>query len=239
MQKAYPGCQRISRMPKNKALEKQLGYTFSDPGLLELALTHRSHDKNNNERLEFLGDALLDLIISEALYSRYPHAHEGQMTRTRAALVKGETLAEIARAIHLGDHLKLGSGELKSGGSRRSSILADALEAIFGAVYLDAGLEATRAVVMRLYADRFNTELLETEEKDPKTRLQEWMQARKKRLPVYSVVAEAGEAQDKLFTIKCSVGSVCAAEMATGDSKRAAEMAAAEKVLAQLDQREI
>jgi ribonuclease-3 len=225
-------------MSKNKSLEKQLDYTFSDPDLLELALTHRSHNKSNNERLEFLGDALLDLIISEALYMRYPHAHEGQMTRTRASLVKGETLADIAREIQLGDYLKLGSGELKSGGHRRASILADALEAIFGAVYIDSDLENCRTVIMRLYADRFNSKLLESEEKDPKTQLQEWMQARKKRLPVYSVVTEVGEAQEKLFTVKCSVGSICDAETATGESKRAAEMAAAEKVLILLNKQD-
>lgn len=225
-------------MPKHKALEEQLEYSFSDSALLDLALTHRSHSKSNNERLEFLGDALLDLIISEALYVHYPLAHEGQMTRTRASMVKGETLAEIARQIQLGGHVKLGSGELKSGGHRRASILADALEAIFGAVYLDAGLNACRTVVMRLYADRFSSTLLESEEKDPKTQLQEWMQARKKRLPIYSVIAEVGDAQDKLFTVKCSVGSVCDAVTATGESKRAAEMAAAEKILTRLIQQE-
>lgn len=221
-------------MSRKTELEKCLGHRFHDENLLQLALTHRSYHSLNNERLEFLGDALLDLIISEALYQYFPNASEGQMTRARAALVKGDTLADIARSVDLGEHLLLGSGELKSGGFRRASILADALEAVFGAVYLDAGLEVCRTCVIALYAERISNNLLAVEEKDPKTRLQEWLQARKLKLPVYTVVHEAGDAQEKVFNVKCSVGLKCEPQIGSGDSKRNAEMAAAEKVLALL-----
>lgn len=221
-------------MSRKIELEKRLGHRFNDENLLELALTHRSYHSLNNERLEFLGDALLDLIISEALYQYFPKASEGEMTRARSALVKGDTLADIARGVDLGEYLLLGSGELKSGGFRRASILADALEAVFGAIYLDAGLETCRSCVIGLYAERITNNLLTVEEKDPKTRLQEWLQARKLKLPVYTVVHEAGDAQEKVFNVKCSVGLKCEPQIGSGDSKRNAEMAAAEKVLALL-----
>lgn len=221
-------------MSRKTELEKRLGHQFGDEQLLQRALTHRSYHSANNERLEFLGDALLDLVISEALFQHFPQASEGQLTRARAALVKGDTLAELAREIALGEHLLLGSGELKSGGFRRASILADTLEALFGAIYLDSGLDACRRCILSLYAEHIADNILDVEEKDPKTSLQEWLQARKLNLPVYAVVHEEGDAQEKLFQVKCSVGQRCEPQIGSGDSKRSAEMAAAEKVLALL-----
>ena len=218
-------------MSKNKRLQKALAYQFSDEKLLQLALSHRSASKQNNERLEFLGDALLDLIISEVLFTKFPAAKEGELTRSRAALVRGETLAEIAREINLGEYILLGSGELKSGGFRRESILSDALEALFGAIYLDGGLESCRATVLALYTDRLATNDVLENTKDSKTRLQEWLQAKKKPLPSYVVLNESGTAHDKEFTVKCELGNPNASATATGASKRIAEMAAAEQIL--------
>ena len=164
-------------------LERKLGYSFRDKELMLLALTHRSYSGRNNERLEFLGDAILNFIAGEALFERFPLAREGQLSRLRARLVKGETLAVLARGFELGDFLRLGSGELKSGGFRRESILADALEALIGAIYLDAGMEAARERVLAWLADEMTNLTLVDTNKDPKTRLQEFLQSRGGELP--------------------------------------------------------
>eukprot|EP01030_Chromulinospumella_sphaerica_P019208 gene19208-19093_t len=169
-------------------LERQLGYTFKDQELMVLALTHRSFAGRNNERLEFLGDAILNFVAGEALFDRFPLAREGQLSRLRARLVKGETLAVLARGFDLGEYLRLGSGELKSGGFRRESILADALEALIGAIYLDAGMEVARERVLAWLAGEFEGLTLVDTNKDPKTRLQEFLQSRGCELPRYEVV---------------------------------------------------
>ena len=173
-------------------LRANLGYAFQQPGLLEEALTHRSAAPRHNERLEFLGDALLNLVMAEYLFQRYPQASEGELSRLRANLVKGETLAEVARGLKLGEELRLGQGEIRSGGAQRESILADALEAIFGAVYLDGGLNACRALILHLYRDNLAGLASAGELIDPKTRLQEYLQARQQPLPIYSVLEIRG-----------------------------------------------
>lgn len=214
-----------------RTLCKKLGHQFAHAELLRTALTHRSAGKDNNERLEFLGDSILSFVIADELYHRFPDAAEGQLSRLRASLVKGETLAELARECALGESLKLGSGELKSGGFRRDSILAGALEAIIGAVYLDAGYEACRALVLRLYGERLNGVCLNDGVKDPKTRLQEYLQARKLPLPEYRVQAVAGEAHDQHFTMECIVSGLDQPVLGSGGSRRKAEQDAAQKAL--------
>ena len=209
-----------------------LGYAFQQPGLLEEALTHRSASPHNNERLEFLGDALLSLVMAECLFQRYPQASEGELSRLRANLVKGEALAELARGLKLGEGLRLGQGELRSGGPQRESILADALEAIFGAVYLDGGLAACRALILNLYRDCLEGLASAGESKDPKTRLQEYLQARQQPLPIYSVLEIRGEPHAQSFTVECAVAERRA--VAVGSSRRKAEQGAARQVLEQL-----
>jgi len=214
-------------------LEVELGYTFSDPELLHRALTHRSVGNNNNERLEFLGDAVLGCVIADELFHNFPHVAEGRLSRLRSSLVRRETLAEIGKQLGIGDFLQLGPGERKSGGHRRESILSDALEAIFGAIYLDGGLEAASTIV-----ERFLEEALETRSRvaqaDAKTRLQEVAQARGWGLPDYSVVAELGPDHRKSFTVECSVdGRLMGA--AEGRSKKVAEQGAAAVALERLD----
>lgn len=207
-----------------------LGHPFADPQLLEQALTHRSAGRRNNERLEFLGDALLNLIVAEFVYEQYPKAAEGDMTRLRAALVNGSALAELAREAHLGDALVLGAGELKTGGFRRESILADTFEALIAAIYLDAGWEACRAVVRRLFASR----VIEAEgkvAKDPKTALQELLQANAMALPAYELVSTLGDDHEKLFEVSCMVDALQLRAAGRGCSRRAAEQAAAESLL--------
>jgi len=209
-----------------------LGYVFQQSDLLEEALTHRSASPRNNERLEFLGDALLNLVMAECLFQRYPQASEGELSRLRATLVKGETLAELARGLKLGENLWLGQGELKSGGPRRESILADALEAIFAAVYLDGGLEACRTLILNLYRDSLEGLTSAGELKDPKTRLQEYLQARQQPLPLYSVLKIRGEPHAQSFTVECAVADHRG--VAVGSSRRKAEQDAARQVLEQL-----
>ena len=212
-------------------LEKTLHYRFSDPELLTRALTHRSANGRNNERLEFLGDAVLDFVISEALYELRPDASEGDLSRLRASLVKDTSLARIATDIGLGEHLILGSGERKSGGHRRRSILADALEAIFGAVYLDAGFDESRALIERIFATRLQ-ELPDAEElRDPKTRLQEWLQARKLALPVYDLVDVTGKAHAQTFSVTCTVTELSQTTDGMATSRRKAEQEAARHML--------
>ena len=212
-----------------------LGHAFADPRLLEQALTHRSAGHVNNERLEFLGDALLNLFVAELIYELHPRASEGDMTRLRAALVNGASLAEIARAAEVGDRLHLGPGELKSGGFRRDSILADALEALLAAIYLDAGWQHCRELVRELFRARVTAG--EKTPKDAKTRLQELLQASTLPLPVYELVAAGGEDHARVFDVACHVAEFSITSGGSGTSRRAAEQAAAELALAQVQAR--
>lgn len=217
------------------ALLGRLGYRFADPTLLRNALTHRSAGGLNNERLEFLGDAVLGLVIAEALYKRYPDASEGELSRLRASLVRKQTLAELARDLCIGDCLRLGSGELKSGGFRRDSILADALEAIFGAVYLDSGFAACAGLIIHLYAERLERlPVRPLAVKDPKTRLQELLQGRRLELPEYRVVSVHGDAHEQVFEVECRAPSVGETTLGYGSSRRRAEQQAAQQMLALL-----
>lgn len=215
-------------------LIRDLDYRFSDVALLEMALTHRSVTQNNNERLEFLGDAVLGMVIAEELFKRFPEANEGDLSRLRASLVKGETLAEIALSLKLGDVIRLGQGELKSGGFRRKSILADAFEAILGAIYLDGGFDNCRNIILKHFSSRLDAVSPETAQKDPKTRLQEYLQANQQALPGYEVVDIAGEAHAQTFTIECQVEGVQTVR-AQGSSRRKAEQAAAGMILDSLE----
>ncbi|MEN1943860.1 ribonuclease III [Luteimonas sp. MJ293] len=213
------------------------GHRFNDQGLLSQALTHRSAGAPHNERLEFLGDALLGLIAAEALYQRWPRADEGAMTRARAELVRESTLAKIARRLDLGPRLVLGPGEMKSGGHRRDSILSDALEAVIAAIYLDAGMDACRAVVLGWLEPELGALAVGKVEKDPKTRLQEWLQGRQHPLPSYELLGESGSDHDRTFLVRCSTTQPAATAEGEGGSRRAAEQQAAENVLAQLETR--
>lgn len=222
--------------PSPNRLCNKLDYQFNDAELLNTALTHRSAGSRNNERLEFLGDSILSFVISTELYRRFPAADEGSLSRLRASLVKGETLARIARELELGDYLHLGSGELKSGGFRRDSILADTLEAIFGAVYLDSNIDRINALILQLYEEMMESALPSLETlKDPKTRLQELLQARHQPLPLYSVVSMEGEAHAQTFVVRCDVEGVSVPGIGSGASRRRAEQAAAEEVLKVLE----
>jgi len=218
-------------------LEAHLGHRFGDRALLERALTHRSAagPAASNERLEFLGDAVLGLLAAELLYRRFPQAAEGELSRRRAWLVRERTLAEIARELELGGLLRLGPGELRSGGFRRDSILADALEALLGAVYLDGGLEAARAAVERLLGGHLARQPEPSALKDPKTRLQEWLQARRRPLPTYRVVGVAGAEHARRYTVACEVEGLDEPTVGEGSSRRRAEQAAAERALAELE----
>ncbi len=203
------------------------GYTFRTPDLLRQALTHRSFSAAHNERLEFLGDSVLNCTIARQLFQRYPKLSEGELSRLRAHLVREESLAELARAIHLGDHLRLGEGELRSGGAQRPSILADTLEALIGAVFLDGGFEMAAALVDRLYAERFENLDPKSLDKDPKTMLQEHLQGRRIPLPRYAVVATTGEAHRQHFQVECVVEGLNVRALGEGHSKRSAEQNAA------------
>lgn len=208
-----------------------LSYTHQDESLLSLALTHRSCGKKNNERLEFLGDSILNFVIADALFRKFPLAKEGELSRLRARLVKGETLAEIARELNLGDYLRLGSGELKSGGYRRDSILADAVEAIIGSIHLDRGLEAAKSFVLERYRSRLDNLDLEKSLKDSKTRLQEFLQSRREALPEYRLDRVEGEAHDQTFHISCIVSMLDQPTSGVGSSRRQAEQESARQAL--------
>jgi ribonuclease-3 len=216
-------------------LAERLGYSCRDAGLMEAALTHRSAAGAHNERLEFLGDAVLNCLVAELLYRLYPNADEGELSRQRASLVSGDTLAETAVTIGLGEELRLGPGELRSGGFRRRSILADALEALIGAVYLDGGLEAAREVVGRLLTERVAQLADVADLKDPKTRLQEYLQARGLPLPSYSVEQVRGDAHLQTFDVRCDVAALGLSARGSGLSRRRAEQQAAEEILRQID----
>ncbi|MDQ3026464.1 MAG: ribonuclease III [Pseudomonadota bacterium] len=217
------------------ALERGLGHTFANPELARQGLTHRSFGAPHNERLEFLGDSLLNCAVATLLYERFPQLPEGDLSRLRAALVNQASLFEVAAKLGLGDRLRLGEGELKSGGFRRPSILADALEGLLGAVYLDAGFEAVRNSVERLLGERLESRDGLPVDKDPKTALQEHTQGRKLQLPRYSVQRTEGEAHDQTFTVECRVDDLGLVATGKGASRRAAEQAAAEGVLTQLE----
>jgi ribonuclease-3 len=216
------------------SLQAKLSYQFQDPSLATLALTHRSASKTHNERLEFLGDALLDFIIGEILFEKNPEATEGELTRMRAALVKKSSLAEMAKAIGLGDHLLLSKGEAGSGGRRRASVLADTLEALIAAVYLDGGLEQCSALIVRLAGEKLDrTEAVG--DKDFKTRLQERMQASGEQLPQYRILETRGEAHAQEFLVECAVAVLPTPQQGMGSSKRIAEQEAARRTLQILD----
>jgi len=215
-------------------LSRALGYKFNNSQLLQAAVTHRSAGGQNNERLEFLGDAVLGYIVADWLYMLFPDANEGQLSRLRASLVKKETLADIARSVTVGDYLYLGSGELKSGGFRRDSILADALEAILGGIVLDSGLEACRACVQRLFSGKIHQISVLDELKDPKTRLQEYLQSRKLDLPVYEVTKVTGKSHNQQFHVECRVAGAQQSIEGKGSSRRRAEQAAAAGMLDRL-----
>ncbi|QFT21403.1 Ribonuclease 3 [Pseudomonas sp. THAF187a] len=217
--------------PNLSRLERKLGYSFKDQGLMILALTHRSFAGRNNERLEFLGDAILNFVAGEALFERFPQAREGQLSRLRARLVKGETLAVLARGFELGEYLRLGSGELKSGGFRRESILADALEALIGAIYLDAGMDAARERVLDWLTGELDGLTLVDTNKDPKTRLQEFLQSRACELPRYEVVDIQGEPHCRTFMVECQVALLNEKTLGQGGSRRIAEQVAAAAAL--------
>lgn len=216
-------------------LTRRLGYTFNDISFCELALTHRSCGKNNNERLEFLGDSIVNFVIADDLFERFPKAREGQLSRLRARMVKGETLAEIARELQLGDYLRLGPGELKSGGYRRDSILADSVEALIGAIYLDSDLEVVRGFILGWFAERLDKLDIDEALKDSKTRLQEFLQSRRLELPEYELISVEGEAHAQVFHIRCHISPLQAPTEGMGSSRRQAEQEAAKHALLRLE----
>jgi ribonuclease-3 len=219
-----------------KRLQISLNYEFTNPKLLDTALSHRSVGVNNNERSEFLGDSILGFVIADQLFQKFSEADEGQLSRLRASLVKKETLADIARQLSIGNYLKLGQGELRSGGHARDSILADALEAIIAAIYIDSDFQRVRLFILELYDSRLQQLSLTKGQKDPKTRLQEWLQSRQIELPVYEVIEATGPQHKQQFIVLCAIKSMKISTTGKGESKRKAEQDAAEKMLEQYEQ---
>ncbi|WP_101926645.1 MULTISPECIES: ribonuclease III [Luteimonas] len=221
------------------ALDRQQGrfaeYVFRAPSLLQQALTHRSAGAPHNERLEFLGDAILGALIAEVLFARWPGADEGTLTRARAELVRESSLAAIARELELGARLVLGPGEMKSGGHRRDSILSDAFEAVIAAIYLDSDLDGCRAAILPLFETAIAALAPGRIAKDAKTRLQEWLQGRQRALPVYELLSEGGEEHAKIFLVRCALADAAIAAEGEGTSRRAAEQQAAETVLGMIE----
>lgn len=217
-----------------EALQRALGHAFNNPSLLQQALTHRSYGQANNERLEFLGDSILNCVIAMAIYAQFGRLSEGELSRLRASLVRQETLHRIALELDLGECLRLGEGELKSGGARRPSILADALEAVFAAVFLDAGFAAAQAVIDRLYAPLLQEVDPGKPPKDPKTSLQEWLQGRRVELPSYTMEQVLGEAHALEFEVACEIARFGVRTLGRGSSRRAAEQQSARLALEQL-----
>ncbi len=215
-------------------LQQRLCYSFKNPRLLQQALTHRSFGADHNERLEFLGDSVLNLSVAALVYERLAELPEGDLSRVRANLVKQDTLHQLALSLGLPDLLRLGEGELRSGGQQRPSILADALEAVIGAIFMDAGYDAAQALVRRLFAPLDITPRMSAASKDPKTELQEWLQGRKMQLPVYQVVATLGAAHKQTFEVACEIAQLTASERGIGASRRAGEQAAAAAMLLHL-----
>lgn len=220
--------------PPVEQLETVFGYQFQNRERLQRALTHRSASATHNERLEFLGDAVLSIIVSEALFQRFPRIDEGDLSRMRATLVCGRSLAKVAQRFELGKYIVLGPGEMKSGGNRRESILADGIEALLGAMYLESDLPTCRPVVLGWFTDELATIEPGLANKDPKTRLQEHLQGRQQPLPDYTVVATQGQAHNQKFTVSCTVSALDEAILGTGTSRRKAEQAAAQQVLEKL-----
>jgi ribonuclease-3 len=219
------------------ALERTLGHRFNDPELLRTALTHRSQSARNNERLEFLGDSVLNCIIAHELFQRFPELAEGELSRVRAVMVRQQTLFERAEALQLGAELQLGEGELRSGGKQRPSILADALEAIIGAIYIDGGFEAAHSAVLRIFGAALRDANPTVLTKDAKTQLQELLQGRRIALPRYTIVATGGEAHRQRFRVECSIPQLEIRTLGEGASRRSAEQHAAELALQQALQR--
>lgn len=215
-------------------LQRRLGYTFQNPGYLKQALSHCSVGVINNERLEFLGDSILSLVIAHALYDTFPNNSEGELSRLRAYLVKGDMLAKIALEIELGDYLYLGQGELKSGGFRRASILTDALEALFAAIFLDSDFATAKQVILRLYDTRLKDPLLHDNLKDAKSQLQEYLQAKKHALPEYTLTKIEGEEHDQIFHVTCTIAELNVSTQGRGDNRRKAEQHAAQRILKKL-----
>ncbi|MCX7105443.1 MAG: ribonuclease III [Methylococcales bacterium] len=216
---------------KHTALSKKLGLSFNNPQIFTMALTHRSANSKNNERLEFLGDSILGFVVAQKLYDLFPSASEGVLSRLRASLVNQSSLAELARQHQLGDYLLLGSGELKSGGFRRDSILSDALEAIMGALFKDQGINACQTWIELLFAEKLNDLSLDNWQKDPKTQLQELMQSKKQVLPEYTLITMSGLAHEQMFQVKCSIPLLTDTCVGTGISRKKAEQSAAELML--------
>jgi len=220
---------------KRDALDTALGHRFANPDLLAQALTHRSHSSPHNERLEFLGDSVLNFVVAAELFARFPGLEEGRLTRLRANLVREESLHGVALRLDLGEHLRLGKGALKSGDFRRASVLADALEAVFGAVFLDGGFDAARATIVRLFEPLLATLDPRAVTKDAKTRLQEWLQGHKYALPQYAVVATHGAGHNQLFEVECVIGELDIRTVGTGASRRSAEQDAARQAYARIE----
>ena len=220
--------------PALASLQSRLQHRFSDPSLLQRAVTHRSFSAEHNERLEFLGDSVLNLAVSTLLYRRLQAQSEGDLSRVRANLVKEGTLHQLAKDLRLDQELHLGEGEARSGGHQRPSILADALEAVIGAVYLDAGYAVAEALVLRLYEAVEINPQMQAAAKDAKTALQEWLQGRKMQLPQYRVVGTAGVAHRQTFEVECAIAELALAQRGSGASRRAAEQSAAAAMLATL-----
>jgi ribonuclease-3 len=218
-----------------EALSKRLDYRFNNSGLLLQALTHRSHNSQNNERLEFLGDGALNFTIAHQLYQRFPKLSEGDLSRLRAQLVKEATLSELAFSLDIGEVIRLGEGELKSAGWRRPSILADALEALIGAIYLDGGFAAAEAVVLKLFSGKLETIDPKVIDKDPKSLLQEYLQSKKLAVPEYAVTHTEGEAHMQQFTVECVIPKLNIKTTGTGASRRIAEQQAAKLALTALE----
>jgi len=221
---------------KLSSLYHHLGYVFQKQTLITAALSHRSVGNKNNERLEFLGDSALNFIISAELYRRFPTAKEGELSRLRASLVKGETLAQLAKEFSLGDYIRLGPGELKSGGFRRASILADALEAIVGAIYLDAGFVVCEQCVLRWFSERLEASHFAVIGKDPKTQLQEYLQSRHLPLPVYKILAVEGQAHAQTFYVECRVDALQKVTLGVANNRRKAEQIAAKLLFEAIDE---
>ncbi|MFY9317261.1 MAG: ribonuclease III [Burkholderiales bacterium] len=221
-------------MPRHPAFERRIGHRFKEPALLAQALTHRSFGAPHNERLEFLGDGVVDCVIAEELYARFPALAEGELSRLRASLVREEALAAVARSIGLSDFMRLGEGEVASGGADRSSILADALEATYGAVFLDGGYEAARAVVRRTFGEALEKLDPRQPAKDAKTSLQELLQGRRLKLPEYRVIATAGAAHRQVFEVECVAAGLGLRATGSGSTRRLAEQQAAENLLKQI-----
>ena len=220
----------------NLHIRNVLGHDFRDTGLLNKALTHRSFSRDHNERLEFLGDALLGMFIADALFAKFPEAAESDLTRLRSSLVNKETLAGLATQLDLGRHIKFGTGEHKSGGWQKKSLLSNAVEALIGAVYLDSDLENCRRFILSLYACLLDDLTIEKIPKDPKSRLQEYLQANKKSLPAYHIIAEEGDAYSKMFTIECCIDDIAEPVVGKGRTKRHAEQEAARAALQLISQ---